>query len=158
LTDNQASLAIGALGIDSTGQVIYAATGENNGSGDSQAGQGILKSIDGGSNWTLLGQSTFAGHHIGDLAVDRTSSAHVFAATDVGLYVTTDGGATWTLNTSYIHLLVGILGRPAPTGAAFQITQDPAQVSKYWLVAGDFCFTEAGDVLVQQTAEQPGQL
>jgi hypothetical protein len=146
VTDNQPSLAIGALATDSTGQVIFAGTGEDNGS-DSQAGQGILKSVNAGSSWTLVGQSTFAGHHIGGLAIDRTNSARVFAATDIGLYVSANGGSTWTLNSSYTPLLRGIFGRPLPSGAVFQIIQDPMTATKYWLVAADSCMTEAGDIL-----------
>jgi hypothetical protein len=146
LTDSSASLAIGAVAIDPTGQIIFAGTGEDNGS-DSQAGQGILKTTNGGSSWTLLGQSTFAGHHIGGIAIDRTNSMHVLAATDIGLYTTTDGGSTWAVNTSYISLLYGVTGHPPPNGAVFQIIQDPTTATKYWLSAGDVCNTEASDVL-----------
>jgi len=143
LTDNQASLAIGALAIDPTGQVIFAGTGEDNLS-DSQAGQGILKSINAGSTWTLLGQSTFAGHHIGAIAIDRTNTSHVFAATDIGLYVSADGGSSWTQNTAYLASLRTV---PPASGGVFQILQDPVTATKYWLVAADFCLSELGDIL-----------
>src|SRR5437870_5287076 len=82
---NEASLAIGALAIgDSTGEVVYAGTGEGNG-GTSQYGQGVLKSVDGGEHWELLGQATLAGLHVASMAVDRETSGstqHVFAATE----------------------------------------------------------------------------
>ena len=61
LTDNVlpdlstgSSMAIGALSVDRTGQKIYAGTGELNG-GDSQYGQGVLRSEDGGKTWRVLG-------------------------------------------------------------------------------------------------------
>ena len=73
LTDSQLVLAIGALAIDpNDSRVIYAGTGEANHCGDCQAGQGVLKSSDGGSTWVLLGQTTFAGRAIGGLVVDRS--------------------------------------------------------------------------------------
>src|SRR2546430_335307 len=78
LTDSQVTLAIGSLAIDPSGQVLYAGTGEANGSIDSQAGQGILKTTDAGASWSLLGQTIFAGQHIGGLAIDppTTGASH----------------------------------------------------------------------------------
>ena len=146
LTDGQVSLAIGALGIDATGQVIYAGTGEDNQS-DSQYGQGVLVSTNGGTTWTLTGQSTFTGKHIGDIAVDRTNSQHALAATDVGLYVTANGGASWIRNTQ----ILGVTTVPngvAPSGGIFQVVQDPSNPLTFWASVADFCQTEYGDILV----------
>ena len=144
LTDSQASLAIGALGISANGQVIYAGTGEDNGS-DSQYGQGILVSTNGGSSWTLTGQSVFAGRHIGSIAVDRSNSSHALAATDVGLYTTNNAGTTWTQNTQILTQITAI--GPA-TGGIFQVVQAPDNSLQFWATAGDRCQTEFGDVLV----------
>ena len=146
LTDSAPSLAIGSLAIDPSGQIIYAGTGENNG-GDSETGQGILKSTNAGTSWVTVGQSTFAGHHVGGIAIDRTNTMHVLAATDVGLFVTTDGGTTWAQNTAYVSLLFGVTGHPAPDGALYQVVQDPTTATKWWLSAGDRCNTEAGDIV-----------
>ena len=58
--------AIGTLTY--TGGVLYAGTGEANASGDSAAGVGIYKSIDGGNTWTAVARDrradydSFAGH------------------------------------------------------------------------------------------------
>jgi hypothetical protein len=59
ITDNQATLSIGAIAIqpennDPAKSLILAATGEANHSGDSYFGLGILRSADGGNNWTLV--------------------------------------------------------------------------------------------------------
>jgi hypothetical protein len=151
LTDNQPTLAIGSLAIDSTGQIIFAGTGEANASTDSQGGQGILKSTDGGTTWTLLGQATFAGAHIGGIAIDRSvaNASHVFAATDLGLFVSNDGGTSWTsMASSYLSQLSTFQGRPPPTGAAQDIIQAPYDPKVYWLTVSDFCNTEGGDILV----------
>lgn len=145
LTDGQASLAIGAIAVDDSGQRIYAGTGEDNLS-DSQPGQGILKSSDGGATWTLLGQSLFAGHHIGSIAIDRRTSdpQTVYVASDAGLYVSTDSGSTWAQVS--IAGITSIQGKPAPTGAATLVIQDPSVPSRFWVSVTDFCQTEAGDV------------
>src|SRR5207248_7295500 len=97
LTDGQASLAIGSLGISYDGQTIYAGTGEDNQS-TSQYGQGILVSTNGGATWTLTAQSQLAGRHVASIAVDSSNSLHALAATDAGLFVTIDGGTTWAEN------------------------------------------------------------
>jgi hypothetical protein len=145
LTDGQASLAIGAIAVDGSGQTIYAGTGEDNLS-DSQPGQGVLRSTDGGATWTLLGQSVFGGHHIGSIAIDRQTSGPqtVYVASDVGLYVSTNSGSTWAAVS--IPGIAGIQGKPAPTGAATLVIQDPSVPSRFWVSVSDFCQTEAGDV------------
>ncbi|HXR35422.1 MAG TPA: hypothetical protein VN754_05705, partial [Candidatus Binataceae bacterium] len=43
-------------GADSTKDIIYVGTGEGNQSCDSEFGQGILKSTNGGQTWTQLGE------------------------------------------------------------------------------------------------------
>jgi hypothetical protein len=67
LTDNQPSLAIGALAIaidpsnaqDANHRVIYAATGEQAGNGsDAYYGAGVLKSLDDGKTWARTCEGT----------------------------------------------------------------------------------------------------
>jgi hypothetical protein len=150
MSDHEASLSIGALALgDSTGQVVYAGTGEANRS-TSQYGQGILKSTNGGQTWTLLGQSTFAGHHISSMAVDSTTSGstqRVFAATDKGLFVSQDGGATWTQNTNILDATTPWQGA-TPSGGVTEIIQDPSTSTKFWAAISDSCGTEAGNIAV----------
>ncbi len=78
LTDDQVTLSIGSIAIDPTNpQIIYVGTGEEDYL-NSYYGAGILKSTDGGSTWTQLGQSAFVGPfpsgaggaYIGSLAID----------------------------------------------------------------------------------------
>src|SRR6267378_4813505 len=106
--------AIGTLVIDptdSSGNTLYAGTGEPNTSGDSEAGVGIYKTTDGGNTWTKLadmvtaittpGNGTytgdaFAGRSIGGIVVDRTNPDVIYVASTRGVrgVSSVTGGAT----------------------------------------------------------------
>lgn len=59
LTDNRESLAIGSIVLDPQNHnTIYAGTGEENFNADSYYGVGIMKSTDGGANWSVVAGST----------------------------------------------------------------------------------------------------
>ena len=82
LTDNQPTLAIGAVALDPDNHLnVWVGTGESNFGADNYYGAGILKSADGGSSWTQLAQSTFGtpiqptigGAQIGSLAILKGS-------------------------------------------------------------------------------------
>jgi hypothetical protein len=116
------SNAIGSIVFDpndSMGRTLYVGTGEPNGSGDSEAGIGLYKSTDFGRSWVLVAGSTSVatGRSIGAIAIDPANASHVFIGTDVarhgsssvnggrftppgappvGLYESTDGGATFS--------------------------------------------------------------
>src|SRR5437016_4341626 len=113
LTDDQPSLAIGSIAIaPSSPNIVYVGTGEQNNSGDSYYGAGVLKSTDGGATWRQLAgpfvgpfnasRTSGGGARIGALAVHPTNPDIVLAAVDrapavlAGIYRSTDGGATWT--------------------------------------------------------------
>jgi len=55
---------------------------------------GLFKSVDGGANWSA--GSLPAGLTATGLAVDPFDVRHQFAWSDVSIYVTSDGGVTWT--------------------------------------------------------------
>jgi uncharacterized protein (TIGR03437 family) len=97
LTDDQPSLAMGALAFDPNNpSVIYAGTGEQNFSLDSYYGNGVLKSTNGGVTWSVLGTATFARQTISRIVVSPSNSQVVFAAANSGLFRSSDGGTTWT--------------------------------------------------------------
>ena len=95
LTDNECSLAMGAIAIDPIDpEIIYAGTGEQHFSSDSYYGCGILRSTNGGASWTNLGASVFqtptGGAQISRILIDATtagtpSTTTIFVASDFGL-------------------------------------------------------------------------
>jgi hypothetical protein len=100
-SDNEVSLAIGALAMDPSNHlVIYAGTGEGNFSGDSYYGNGVLKSTNGGASWAVLATSTFAGTRFSRIAVTPGTPTRVFAATGNGVFRSIDAGVNWSLMSS----------------------------------------------------------
>jgi photosystem II stability/assembly factor-like uncharacterized protein len=75
-------------------KVLYAGTGGYLPQGGfNLPGEGVWKSEDGGTNWTAA--NTRIEHlMVGALAIDPTNAATVWAG-GRGLFLTTDGGATW---------------------------------------------------------------
>ncbi len=144
------SNAIGSIAVDpkGRGQVIYAGTGEQNASGDSEAGLGLYKSVDGGRTWQLLTASApFAtGLSVAAVTIDPRNSKHVYFGTsaalhgaaasadaslppgtaDVGLFESTDGGATFqrVLDTQQQY---------AFTGGVVQIDLDPSDLDTVYI-------------------------
>src|SRR5207245_2972587 len=83
---------------DTSYKTLYVGTGEPNGSGDSDAGVGLYKSINGGTSWSLVTGSTAStapcasgvgtcpvatGRSIGAIAIDPVDPSHIFIGTDV---------------------------------------------------------------------------
>ena len=120
-----ASLSIGAMTVQPGGTgVLLAGTGDPNDATDSYYGEGILRSADGGTTWTLVQQSNdgAAGNHsfdgegfagfawssaMTDLVVAAVSSSaedayvggSLAGASVRGLYFSTDAGVTWQMAT-----------------------------------------------------------
>lgn len=116
-TDDQCSLAIGALAIDPVDpDIVYAGTGEANLSADSYYGCGVLRSIDGGVTWAQLGAAVFdtpaGGAYIAAIVVDRATAGSagasvVIVASNSGVWRSTDSGQSWTrVQTGYASALV----------------------------------------------------
>jgi photosystem II stability/assembly factor-like uncharacterized protein len=102
LTDNLSSQASGCVVLDPVNpNIVYYGTGETYNQGNPAVpalnGVGIFKSTDSGANWTLIGNSTFAGKSINDIAINPGNTSQWVVATNQGIYTTTDGGNTYTL-------------------------------------------------------------
>src|ERR1051326_5044695 len=150
-TDDQASLAIGALAFaPGNPAIIYAGTGEPNyGAQDDYYGAGLLKSTDGGTTWQLLGATNFSGLSFAQIVVNPTNANVLVAALTgggagrgnegppahrtAGIFKSTDGGITWTNKVSgfstdvkadpsnFNHLLATIQG--GYIGATYSFAQ-----------------------------------
>lgn len=128
LTDFEPSLAIGAIdvlpGTDLSGYedaTVFIGTGEGNFSQPDKDGVGVLKSTDGGANFTIQtlpwqgdvinrpGQ-----HRIRRIRIDTSipNAQSVWVAGDGGVYRTTNGGSSWSLVT-------GLPYTSAPANAAY---------------------------------------
>jgi photosystem II stability/assembly factor-like uncharacterized protein len=91
-TDDQSSLAIGALAFDPVqAQDLYAGTGEGN--GYSYLGAGVLKSMDGGTTWKALPGRQLDGEGFFDLVV--LDSGLLLGALTSGLWLSVDDGQSW---------------------------------------------------------------
>lgn len=107
LTDNQPSLAIGALALDPNNpDIVYAGTGEPTLGLDNYYGAGILKSTDAGQNWSVIGAENFAGMGVSKIIVDPTDSTIIYASSARtgnegaafparGVFKSTNGGQSW---------------------------------------------------------------
>ena len=82
---------------------VWVGSGENNSQRAVQYGDGVYKSLDGGTTWKNMGLKT--SEHISTIAIDPRDSNVVWVAAqgplwkdggERGLYVTRDGGKTWT--------------------------------------------------------------
>lgn len=124
LTDNQATLAVGAIAIqpqltnpDPMKSVVLVGTGESSQSDDSYYGLGILRSADAGTTWTLIqadsaGSRSFAGMSFSKIAFSTVNpnvavagmtdtsegtleGVNAALAANLGIYYSTNGGASW---------------------------------------------------------------
>lgn len=153
LTDSQCSLAMGSVVIDPVNtQIIYAGTGEQNFSGDSFYGCGVLRSADGGATWVQLGSTVFqtssGGAKISRIVIDKTtagsaSTTTIFAASDRGLYRSTNSGDTWTsVLTGVVTDLVANPATPSTLDAAVGNAFGNTANGVYRSVDGGLTFTK----------------
>jgi hypothetical protein len=125
ISDGIPTNAIGSIAVDpndATGKTIYVGTGEGNASGDSEAGLGLYKSTDGGGHWARVAGSFAVANNrsITWVAIEKGNANHILIGTRsgvhgigsnatnvatvpaqspaVGVYNSTDGGASFTLS------------------------------------------------------------
>ncbi len=112
LFDRQLALGIGepgAVAIDpNDADILYVGT-SGRGRVSPQRQIGLLKSLDGGASWRLLGSgyptgntgnvTRFASDLINTIIVDPANSLIVYLASSTGVWRSTDGGLNWTQGT-----------------------------------------------------------
>jgi hypothetical protein len=114
--------AIGSLLLDSndpTGNTLYAATGEENASQDSEAGVGIYKTTDGGDTWALVpGSDVFFQRSIGRMALDSAGNLLVPIGSGVRGISSVSGGSLSSGSTDHLLATRGLWRQ---TGATFSL-------------------------------------
>jgi len=143
ISDSFGTNAIGTLTFDAANNTLYAGTGEANASGDSEAGLGIWKSIDGGNTWTQLSATigpittfspgtgtngtygpgnAFLGRSISSIVVDPTNASHLYVSSSRGVrgISSVTGGTTTNPPT------------PRPPFGLFESTDGGATFSFIW--------------------------
>ena len=102
--DGEGSYSIGCVTIDpNNSNVVWVGSGENNNQRSVAYGDGVYKSNDGGKSWKNMGLKN--SEHIGKIIVHPNNSDVVYVAAigplwnkggDRGLYMTKNGGKTWS--------------------------------------------------------------
>jgi hypothetical protein len=96
LSDNLPQIGVSGIAVHPTNSnIIYISTGDCDGS-DSYS-IGVMKSIDGGVNWTTTGL-VFSGTNTfsGDIVIHPSNPNIVLIATSLGIYKSTNAGNSWT--------------------------------------------------------------
>jgi len=96
-TDQLAVIGCTDLAIDPTNtSIMYLATGDGN-AGDTRS-IGVLKSSNGGGSWAATGLtfSVNSGYLIRRLLINPSNTQILLAATNAGIYRTTNGGTSWS--------------------------------------------------------------
>jgi photosystem II stability/assembly factor-like uncharacterized protein len=146
LTDELPTTAIGALALDPADpDAVFAGTGEANFANHSRYGLGIYRSLDGGESWEHFGAATLGGRCVSALAVDPSDGDVVYAALtraggfpelaaakghpgatgDLGVFRSSDRGATWTR-----------LGGGLPNLSATSLALDPSAPGRLYCGVG----------------------
>jgi hypothetical protein len=175
------SLSIGALSVGDG--VVLAGTGDANDALDSYYGEGILRSADGGTTWTLIqeshdgvaGEHSFVGLGVAGFAWSSTKPGLVTMAVSqaaegvlvnalqrpysvMGLYYSTDAGVTWQIGVieDGSQVVQGTLTSGNLGNAATAVVWNPVRQMFYAAVRFHGYYQSADGVTWTRLAQQPG--
>ena len=134
LTDQQLpALSINSLALSPLdSNILFAGTGSTSSFAfDGSPGFGVARSTDGGTTWTVLATSTFAGRRINSIVPTTLTGSGgqvVLAAT---LF---DGGGVWrsTDSASSFTLVSGAGGTGLPSGGVSSLVPDPTNTLRFY--------------------------
>ncbi len=140
--DREGAYSIGCVTVDPHDRnVIWVGTGENVGGRHVGYGDGVYRSLDGGSTWENLGLRQ--SEHISEIVVDPRDPKRVWVASqgplwspggDRGLYRSTDRGASWAR----------VLGGGEWTGVT-DLVVDPRDPLWVWVARQGALWSRGGD-------------
>jgi uncharacterized repeat protein (TIGR01451 family) len=126
LTDNFPSLSIGALEFDptdATHQTLVAGIGRFSSFGQSGGPlTGILRTTDGGDNWTPISHPLLTNQNISGVAA--RGATLLASSTGGGLYRSVDGGINWALVSG---------GNGLTAGGIFDLAGDPSDLNRFYV-------------------------
>jgi hypothetical protein len=130
LSDLLPNIAVSALVVDRTNPSrIFVGTGEGYFNGGAQRGAGIFVSNDGGASFDRLASTTGPLNtnflFVNDLVQSPNSANTFYAATQTGLWTSTDSGATWTQSINATAPPSPPVGLTAHFGGCFDIVARP---------------------------------
>jgi hypothetical protein len=134
LTDNFPSPSIGALEFDPTDpnrRTLVAGIGRFSSFGRNGGPlTGILRTTNGGDNWTQISHPVIANQNISGIAARGAtllaSSITPITNATSGLFRSTDGGNNWVL-------VSGTLGAGLPLGSVFDLVGDPGNLTRFYV-------------------------
>ena len=96
LNDQLGVIGVSSIAIDpNDSDIIYIGTGDDD-AGDTYS-IGIMKSIDGGLNWNTTGLTLSGNSRVYNLVLDPNNSQILYAATNSGLYKSTNSGTSFSV-------------------------------------------------------------
>jgi hypothetical protein len=173
LTDDQPTLAVGAIAIQPGGTgVVIVGTGGADSAMDSYYGLGILRSGDGGNTWTLIqtdtsGSHPFAGMGFAQIAFSTSAPNLAVAATaattegiaeglenpvtaNLGLYYSTGSGVSWNFAS------VSDSGMAVTPGSATSVVYSAATGMFYAALRDHGFYSSADGINWSRLSNQPG--
>ncbi|MCG9896239.1 MAG: hypothetical protein MH204_12265, partial [Fimbriimonadaceae bacterium] len=109
--------ALGAVAVSQKNpDLVYIGTGEQNNRNSSSWGDGLYKTTDGGKTWSHIGLKD--SRHVGGIVIDPRSDNRVLVGAlgnlwgpspTRGVYLTEDGGKTWTRTLKTDNDLTGVI-------------------------------------------------
>ncbi len=137
ISDQLPQNGVSGIAIDANNSnIIYIATGDSD-AGDTYS-IGVLKTIDGGVNWTQTGLTLTGSSKARDILINPNNSQMLWCATSNGVFKTIDGGANW------INVQVGNFSQ-----GAIRLKPNNSNVIYASSGTGIFKSTNAGDSFVQ---------
>ena len=131
LTDDRPSLSMSALAIDpSNPQSLIAGTGQYSSFGAVGA-QGVVYVLaNGGATVTTVDDPLLRGQRISALTIRGNLALATTDGNSGGVFCSEDGGLSWSS-------LLGSQGLPSNIGPAWDLTADPSNANRYYVVVGD---------------------
>ena len=103
-SDELPQIGVNAIAVDpSDPNIVYIATGDRDGA--TTTSEGVYKSINGGTTWTLTGLTkSLTGSYAPELYINPSNANMLWCATNNGVYRTTDAGINWTKTLSTTNI------------------------------------------------------